>query len=129
MAETRHLHEQLTKTWDGEPYRQVETVGERGLKQRIIHEVGKFLRIFLYLTLFCVIATYRLCLLDQFEEKYFAYGAVLRQPPCIVQDYSPRGILTTGQAAGAQAADLFHYLQIVPVYASRRGLSYSGRRG
>ena len=51
MAETRHLHEQLTKTWDGEPYRQVETVGERGLKQRIIHEVGKFLRIFLYLAL------------------------------------------------------------------------------
>jgi hypothetical protein len=69
------LHEQLTKTWDGEPYRQGETVGERGLKQRIIHEVGQFLRIFLYLApFFCAFATYRMLLLDRFEEKYFAYG-------------------------------------------------------
>ena len=72
------LHEQLTKTWDGEPYRQGEKVGKRSLKQRIIHEVGEFLRIFLYLApFFCAFATYRMLLLDQFEEKYFAYGAAL----------------------------------------------------
>ena len=50
-------------------------MGERGLKQRIIHEVGKFLRIFLYLApFFYAFATYRMLLLNQFEEKYFAYG-------------------------------------------------------
>jgi hypothetical protein len=51
-------------------------VDERGLKQRIIHEVRKFLRIFLYLApFFGAFATYRMLLLDQFEGKYFAYGA------------------------------------------------------
>jgi hypothetical protein len=70
------LRQQLTKTWDGEPERQGETVGERGLKQRLIHEVWEFLRIFLYLApFFCAFATYRMLLLDQFKEKYFAYGA------------------------------------------------------
>ena len=104
-------------------------VGERGLKQRIIHEVGQFLRIFLYLApFFCAFATYRMLRLDQFEEKYFAYGTAFVNALVIVQDYSPRGILTTGQAAGTQAADSFHYLQIVHVYASRRDLSYSRRR-
>jgi DNA-binding transcriptional LysR family regulator len=41
--------------------------------------------------------------LDQFEEKYFAYGTAFVNALVIVQDYSPRGILTTGQAAGTQA--------------------------
>ena len=70
------MHDQLAKTWDGEPYRQVEIVGKHGLKQRIIHELREFLRIFLYLApFFCAFATYRMLLLNQFEARYFAYGS------------------------------------------------------
>ena len=51
---------------------------EPTLKQRMIHELGEFLKIFLFLApLFCAFSTYRMLLLDQFGEKYFAYGAAL----------------------------------------------------
>jgi hypothetical protein len=65
-------HEQLTRRWDGEPH---HGKGERNLKQRIIHESREFLKVFLFVApFFCAFATYRMLLLDQFEEKYFAYG-------------------------------------------------------
>jgi hypothetical protein len=48
---------------------------EPGLKQRILHELGEFLKVFLFLApLFCAFSTYRMLLLNQFGEKYFAYG-------------------------------------------------------
>ena len=69
------FNDQLTKTWNGEPYRQDQTVRERSLKQRIVRELAEFLRIFLYVApFFCAFATYRMMLLDQFDAKYFAYG-------------------------------------------------------
>jgi hypothetical protein len=51
-------------------------MAQGGLKQRVIHEFGEFLKIFLFLApLFCAFATYRMWLLHQFGEKDFAYGA------------------------------------------------------
>ena len=51
---------------------------EPKLKQRIIHELGEFLRIFLFLApLFSAFATYRMAILEEFGGKYFAYGAAL----------------------------------------------------
>jgi hypothetical protein len=48
------------------------------LKQRVIHELGEFLRIFLFLApLFCAFATYRMAMLEKFGGKYFAYVAAL----------------------------------------------------
>ena len=48
------------------------------VKQRIFHELSKFLRIFLFLApLFCGFATYRMAILENFGGKYFAYGAAL----------------------------------------------------
>jgi hypothetical protein len=68
-------HEQLTRRWDGEAH---HGEGERHLKQRIIQESREFLKVFLFVApFFCAFATYRMLLLDQFEEKYFAYGTAL----------------------------------------------------
>ena len=48
------------------------------LKQKIIHELGEFLRIFLFLApLFCGFATYHMVILKDVGGKYFAYGAAL----------------------------------------------------
>jgi len=49
-----------------------------GLKQKIIHELGEYLTIFLFVApLFCAFATYRMLLLNQFREKSFEYGTAL----------------------------------------------------
>jgi hypothetical protein len=46
------------------------------LRQRVIHELGEFLRIFLFLLpLFCAFAAYRMAMLEKPGGKYFAYGA------------------------------------------------------
>ena len=48
------------------------------VKQRIVRELGEFLRIFLFLApLFCAFTTYRMVILADFGGKYFAYGAAL----------------------------------------------------
>jgi hypothetical protein len=48
------------------------------LKQRISHEFGEFVRVFLFLApLFFAFATYRMAILKDFGGKYFAYGAAL----------------------------------------------------
>jgi hypothetical protein len=55
--------------------RQEKAMGELSLKQRIIHEAGEFLKVFLFVAPpFCAFSTYRMLLLNQFGEKYFAYG-------------------------------------------------------
>jgi hypothetical protein len=70
------------------------------LKQRIIHELGKFLRVFLFLApFFCAFATYRMAILEEFRGKYFAYGAALVKCISIVQDHSDRGVSKTGHEA------------------------------
>jgi hypothetical protein len=51
---------------------------EPKLKRRITHELGEFVRVFLFLApLFCAFATYRMAILNQFRGIYFAYGAAL----------------------------------------------------
>jgi hypothetical protein len=68
-------------------------MGELSLKQRIIHEIGEFLKVFLFIApLFCAFATYRMLLLDQFGQKLFAYGtafinALLLSKIILVGDY------------------------------------------
>jgi hypothetical protein len=46
-----------------------------GLKQKVIHESGEFLTVFLFLApLFGAFSTYRMLLLNQFREASFQYG-------------------------------------------------------
>ncbi len=53
-------------------------MGESGLRQKAVHEVQEFLKIFLYLApWFCAFATYHMWLLDQLGEKSFEYGTAL----------------------------------------------------
>jgi len=48
------------------------------LKQRIIHELGEYLTVFLFLApLFGAFSTYRMLLLGQFREGSFEYGTAL----------------------------------------------------
>src|SRR5215471_7013160 len=54
------------------------TMDKADLKQRIIHELGEYLTVFLFLApLFGAFSTYRMLLLGQFREGSFEYGTAL----------------------------------------------------
>src|SRR6516165_5385489 len=55
-----------------------ETSKGAGLKQKAVHELHQFVAISLYLAFFfCAMVTYRMLLLNDFQNAYFNYGAAL----------------------------------------------------
>ncbi len=55
-----------------------ENPGRAGLKQKVVHETGELLAIFLYLALFFeVFAAYRMLLSREFQVGYVSYAAAI----------------------------------------------------
>jgi hypothetical protein len=52
------------------------TMDKARLKHKLLHELVEFLKVFLFLApLFCAFSTYRMLVLNQFGDRYLAYGA------------------------------------------------------
>ena len=48
------------------------------MKQKVLHELGEFFRVFLYLApWFCAFSTYRMLILSRFTDVSFDYGTAL----------------------------------------------------
>jgi hypothetical protein len=51
---------------------------KHNLKQKVVHELLELVWVFVYLAIFfCILTTYRMMLLGQFQEGYFEYGTAL----------------------------------------------------
>ena len=71
-----------------------------GLKQKVIHESGEFLTVFLFLApLFGAFSTYRMLLLDQFGEAFFQYGTAFVNALVLSKIILIGGIFAGGQTA------------------------------